>query len=95
MHCHLCEKDAIGVCRYCYKFYCNEHGDTFCQTCQQKGWSSSEARPAPAILPKAIELAVAEVTKEVGKEASPVEAKAGEGQEKAAPVPAIAMGGST
>ena len=41
MRCHICENGAIGMCRQCYKFYCPEHGDSFCQKCQQKGWATS------------------------------------------------------
>lgn len=51
MHCHLCENSAIGVCRHCYKFYCSEHGDGFCQTCQQKGWSTGESGALPRAAP--------------------------------------------
>jgi hypothetical protein len=42
MSCHLCDKSAIGLCRQCFKFYCHEHGDGFCASCQQKGWQEEK-----------------------------------------------------
>lgn len=38
MACHICGNNAIGLCRQCFKFYCQEHGDIFCSSCQQQGW---------------------------------------------------------
>ncbi len=35
MSCHICANIAIGLCRQCFKFYCQEHGDGFCSSCQQ------------------------------------------------------------
>jgi hypothetical protein len=43
MTCHLCENSAIGLCRQCYKFYCREHGDSFCKECQQMGWTREKS----------------------------------------------------
>jgi hypothetical protein len=51
MHCHICEKGAVGMCRQCYKFYCATHGDGFCDTCQKKGWATNQPAatvPTPA-----------------------------------------------
>lgn len=38
MACHTCGNNAVGLCRQCFKFYCQEHGDAFCSSCQQRGW---------------------------------------------------------
>ncbi len=38
MACHICGNNAIGLCRQCFKFYCREHGDGFCSSCQQQVW---------------------------------------------------------
>ena len=37
MNCHICAESATGQCQVCWKFYCAEHGDRLCQTCQQQG----------------------------------------------------------
>jgi hypothetical protein len=29
MACHICDNNAVGLCRQCFKFYCQEHGDGF------------------------------------------------------------------
>ncbi len=36
MNCHVCAESATGQCQVCWKFYCAEHGDRVCQTCQEK-----------------------------------------------------------
>ncbi len=36
MNCHICAEPAIGECQVCWKFYCAEHGDRRCQTCQKE-----------------------------------------------------------
>jgi hypothetical protein len=54
MHCHVCEKGSIGMCRQCYKFYCATHGDGFCEVCKNKGWTST-----PAATPKLAATAIA------------------------------------
>jgi hypothetical protein len=33
MICHVCEKQAIGQCKSCGKFYCSSHGDVYCVKC--------------------------------------------------------------
>ena len=48
MNCHICAEPAIGECQVCWKFYCAQHGDRRCQTCQKEresagstgGWAS-------------------------------------------------------
>lgn len=59
MHCHLCEKAAIGLCRQCYKFYCDTHGDGFCDRCQQKGWSTAQVKTTPLVSDAQVVKAVA------------------------------------
>lgn len=63
MHCHLCQEAAIGMCRQCFKFYCSNHGEIFCENCQQKGWTTN-ATPAVA--------AVTPASKDVPKEATKI-----------------------
>ena len=36
MNCHVCAESATGQCQICWKFYCAEHGDRVCQTCQKQ-----------------------------------------------------------
>ena len=33
MICHVCEKQAVGQCKSCGKFYCGQHGDVYCTPC--------------------------------------------------------------
>jgi hypothetical protein len=33
MICHVCEQPAIGQCKSCGKFYCQQHGDVYCVRC--------------------------------------------------------------
>ncbi len=33
MKCHICGEPSVGQCQSCWKFYCAEHGDVFCQEC--------------------------------------------------------------
>jgi len=33
MICHICQREAVGQCKSCGKFYCPEHGDVWCATC--------------------------------------------------------------
>ena len=48
MNCHICANSATGQCQVCWKFYCADHGDRICQTCQKQreatgnpaGWDS-------------------------------------------------------
>jgi hypothetical protein len=35
MLCHICNREAIGQCKSCLKFYCAEHGNVTCQVCSQ------------------------------------------------------------
>jgi len=35
MRCHICDKPSIGQCKSCWKFYCKDHGDVFCQKCSE------------------------------------------------------------
>ncbi|MEE8466747.1 MAG: hypothetical protein V3S68_09740, partial [Dehalococcoidia bacterium] len=45
MNCHICGQPATGQCRVCWKFYCAEHGDRVCQTCQQQQEAATGAPP--------------------------------------------------
>ena len=33
MKCHVCGEPAVGQCQTCWKFYCDGHGNVFCQDC--------------------------------------------------------------
>ncbi len=42
MKCHVCGEPSVGQCQSCWKFYCAEHGDVFCQECSK---AESAGRP--------------------------------------------------
>ncbi len=110
MHCHLCAQGAVGMCRQCYKFYCEQHGEGFCDSCQQKGWSlqapmmptATVASVATATATKEAPKVVASVSKadgvvayiKEGAEDKPKEAEAEADKEKEKEA-AIAAAGST
>jgi hypothetical protein len=52
MLCHVCGQAAVGQCRICNLFFCSEHGQEFCVSCQGAGRALLRrrvrlVRPAP------------------------------------------------
>ena len=43
MNCHICANPAAGQCQVCWKFYCADHGDRVCQTCQKQQGATGPA----------------------------------------------------
>ena len=48
MICHVCEKQAVGQCQRCGKFYCGQHGDGVCAGC------SENVQASPAAMTRAL-----------------------------------------
>jgi len=46
--CHICNREAIGQCKNCFKFYCAEHGDVTCQVCARAVQTQVLEQPSPA-----------------------------------------------
>jgi hypothetical protein len=44
MICHVCKQPAIGLCKECFKFYCEGHGNETCVAC-----ATSRASVNPAV----------------------------------------------
>lgn len=52
MLCHVCERDAIGQCKSCAKFYCRDHGDVYCVHCADAARSPEAIRRDPDPVPR-------------------------------------------
>ena len=49
MICHVCKQQAVGQCKSCGKFYCEQHGDVYCTPC------STNIKPAEQAIKREVE----------------------------------------